>query len=56
MRAFKSYKKCLCCGDKYRIEYPLTKCICGGHLYIAGLIYQERPFQKVAIAQKKGEI
>jgi len=42
MRAVESYKKCMRCGDKYRIESQLTKCMCGGHLYVAGLLYQEK--------------
>lgn len=42
MRAVDTYKKCMRCGDNYRIESQLTKCMCGGHLYVAGLIYQEK--------------
>ena len=42
MRAVDTYKKCMRCGNKYRIESQLTKCMCGGHLYVAGLIYQEK--------------
>lgn len=36
-----TYKKCLKCGDKCRIESNRTKCLCGGHLYTVGTIYQE---------------
>ena len=36
------YKKCLKCGDIYRIESQLTKCMCGGHLYTVGAIYQPK--------------
>lgn len=35
------YKKCLKCGDKYHIESNRMKCLCGGHLYTVGTIYQE---------------
>ena len=55
MRAVESYKKCMRCGDKYRIESQLTKCMCGGHLYVAGLIYQEKPVcSRIAPAQPEG--
>lgn len=49
MRPVDSYKKCMRCGDKYRIESQLTKC-----LYVAGLFYQERPCKKIAPAQPEG--
>ena len=42
MKPVENYKKCMRCGDKYRIESQLTKCMCGGLLYIVGTIYQEK--------------
>ncbi|MBQ8804169.1 MAG: hypothetical protein IJZ53_11080 [Tyzzerella sp.] len=42
MKAVNNYKKCLCCGMKYDIRKQGTKCICGGHLYIVGMIYHEK--------------
>lgn len=36
------YKKCLKCGDIYRIESQFTKCMCGGHLYTVGALYQPK--------------
>lgn len=37
-----TYKKCLKCGDKYRIDSDRTKCLCGGHLFIVGSVYQPK--------------
>ena len=41
MKPVNTYKKCLCCGMKYDIRKQGNKCICGGHLYTVGTIYQE---------------
>lgn len=43
MKTVNNYKKCFCCGMKYDIRAERKKCICGGHLYIVGTIYQEKP-------------
>lgn len=48
MKPVNTYKKCLCCGMKYDIRKQGNKCICGGHLYIVGTIYQEKPKGAVA--------
>jgi len=43
MKPVNNYKKCFWCGMTYDIRKQGTKCICGGHLYIVGTIYQEKP-------------
>lgn len=53
MRPVDSYKKCMRCGDKYCVESQLTKCMCGGHLYIVNMFYQEKT---VGSSRKKGMI
>lgn len=52
MRPVENYKKCMRCGDKYRIESQLTRCMCGGHLYVINVFYQE----KSAGSSRKGKI
>jgi hypothetical protein len=42
MKTVNNYKKCLCCGMKYDIRKQGTKCICGGHLYTVGTVFQSK--------------
>ena len=42
MKSVNIYKKCLCCGMKYDIRKQGTKCICGGHLYTVGTVFQKK--------------
>lgn len=42
MNLINNYKKCLRCGDKYRMESKRTHCLCGGFLYTVGTIYTEK--------------
>ena len=37
-----TYKKCLCCGRKYQATAQREKCLCGGHLYLVGTVYQPK--------------
>ena len=42
MKPINNYKKCFCCGRKYRADAKETNCSCGGFLYMIGTIYQEK--------------
>lgn len=42
MKQVNTYKKCFCCGRKYDIRAQREKCLCGGHLYTVGTIYQPK--------------
>ena len=40
IKPINTYKKCLCCGRKYQATAEREKCLCGGHLYLIGTVYQ----------------
>ena len=53
MKTVNNYKKCLCCGSKYDIRKQGSKCVCGGHLYIVGSVYQEK--KEEALNERKNQ-
>ena len=42
MKPINTYKKCLCCGSKHQATAERKKCLCGGHLYLIGTVYQPK--------------